>query len=411
MITIVGNYNKINMQLILIILSKKNYIGSQILVNNKKINKINIEKNKITRIKLNLTSILNLTNTNNIKIEIYDGLKIIESIDNLDLVNLYKNISIVNCDSTLGFEKNLWNKLKNVNSHYIIHCGDQIYNDKIFKKYYRFMNLNDKKNIKKLKKEIFNNFYNQFNRYKNILKNNFNLMIPDDHDIVDDAYENKHQTDDKFVKIKNIFKKFVVEIELGLNDDLTNLNEIVYLSDDNNKTIYVLNYTNDFTDELLNKYDFDNKIIPYDKIVVISRKSLLSTKNNILNQIIFSQNSTTMVNIDILLKKIILNNKKMYIFCGDDHSYKKSIITYKKKNICEIITCGPINTVPELFKNEIILDSQIDGIEIKNISYELTNSFIKIQNDDGIIKIKKVSDKKNILFYLLDNVINVINLI
>jgi hypothetical protein len=43
----------------------------------------------------------------------------------------------------------------------------------------------------------------------------------------------------------------------------------------------------------------------------------------------------------------------MYVFCGDDHSYIKSIITYKKKNICEITTCGPINIVPDLLKMKL----------------------------------------------------------
>lgn len=405
MIIILGDYDKINSKLIVVILSKKKYICSEIFVNKKKIDSIDtIKKNTTTKIILDIKSF----NKENITIEIYNKSKIICSIENLNLIKIFENIIVMGCDSTLGLEKNLWNKLKHTKSHYLIHCGDQIYNDKIFKKYYRFINIDDEKNIKKLEKEIFNNYYNQFYRYKNILKYNLNLMIPDDHEIVDDAYENKHKDNDKFTKIKNIFQKFVTNIELALK---INSDDLYYIEDEKNEIIYVLNYTTDFTDQLLNKYDFDNKIIPYNNITLLSRKSLLSSKNSLFNQLIFSQESITLVNIDNLLKKIIKYDKKMYIFCGDDHSYKKSIILYKNKNICEIITCGSINTVPELFKNKIILNTQINGITLENISYELINNFIKIKNQNNMIKIINVSEGKNMLFYLLDNIINVYNLL
>lgn len=406
MIIILGDFDKINSKLIIVILSKKKYFGSEIFVNKKKINSIDIIKNTTTKIILDVKQF----NIENITIEIYNKSKIISSIKNLNLIKVFEKVIIVGCDSTLGLEKNLWKKIKNIKSHYLIHCGDQIYNDKIFKKYYRFVNIEDKKNIKKLEKEIFNNYYNQFYRCKNILKNNLNLMIPDDHEIVDDAYENKHKNNEKFKIIKNIFQKFVKNIELSLK---INSDDLYYLENEKNKSIYILNFQTEFNDELLNKYDFDNKIIPYNNIIILSRKSLLSSKNNLLNQLIFSQESITLVNIDNLLKKIINSdsNKKMYVFCGDDHSYKKSIISYKNKNICEIITCGSINTVPELFKNKIILNTQIDGITLENISYKLINSFVKIKNQKNTIEIINVFEKKNILFYLLDNIINVYNLL
>lgn len=400
---ILGDYSKETKNLIMVILSKKNFYNSTIYVCDKKIDVINIKKNDVIRIILNLESF----RIDDITIKIVHNSKILESIDNLNLSTIFDDVNIVNCDSALGLEKNLWDKLKNCKSKFIIHCGDQIYNDKIFKNYYRNYDLDDK-NLKKLKKEIFDNYYNQFDRYKNILKNNLNLMIPDDHEIVDDAFELKHCDDKKFKIIKNIFEKFVKNIELSLkfsND------EIYYLNDDKNKTIYVLNYDIDFNKKILDKYNFDNKIIPYDNIVIISRKSLLSTKNSIFNQLIFSSDKITKIDIDIILKKAIDLNKKLYIFCGDDHSYKRSIFSYKNKDICEIITCGPINTVPELFKNEIFLNTKIDKIKIKNISYELVNNFIKIKYKNNIIIVKNNIEKKNIFFYILDNLINVFNLI
>lgn len=403
MITIIGDYNKFNKKLIIVIMSKKKINNSTIYVNDIESNKINIAKNDITRIVLDL----NLAQIDNLTIKIVHEQQIIELIENMNLTNIFDRVKIVNCDSALGLEKNLWEKLDGSKSQYIIHCGDQIYNDKIFKKYYRFKNL-DTINKKKLKKEIFNNYYNQFKRYKNVLKNNLNLMIPDDHEIIDDAYEDKHINDEKFILVKNIFNKFVKNIELALkisNDD------IYYLTDDDNKTIYVLNYEIEFNNQILDKYNFDNKIAPYKNVIIISRKSLLSSKNNIFNQLIFSSSKSTLVNIDILLKKIIKTGKKLYVFCGDDHSYKKSIITYKNKNICSIITCGPINTVPEIFKDEIILNTKIKDIGIKNKSYELVNNFIEVKNINNKIFIKNISKKNNILFNIIDNIINLYNLI
>jgi hypothetical protein len=404
MISILGDFDKVDKKLIIVILSKKNFTNSIIFVNNINLCQTDILKNNITRIILDLKSF----DIEDITIKITHGSKTkpTELIKNINLLRVFEKVVVVNCDSTLGLEKHLWDKLKDCKSSYIIHCGDQIYNDKIFKKYYRDYGLN-KTNIKKLKKEIFNNYYNQFKRYRSILKNNLNLMIPDDHEIVDDAYQAKYEQDEKFKIIFDIFKEFVKDIELALN---FSTNDIYYLTDDINNTIYVLNYDVDFNEKILEKYDFDNKVNPYKNIVIVSRKSLLSSKNNIFNQLIFSSDKLTLVNIDFLLKKIIKTDKKMYVFCGDDHSYKKSIITYKNKNICEIFTCGPINTVPEVFKNKIILNTNLNNVGIKNKLYELANNFMQIEHNNDNLIIKNKMKKKSIIFYMIDNIINVWNL-
>jgi hypothetical protein len=403
MITILGDYDNTNKKLIIVILSKKNFIGSIVYINNVILCKINIAKNDATRIILDLNSF----GIDNITIKITCDSKQIELIKNLNLSNIFETVNVVNCDSTLGLEKNLWEKLECSKSKYLIHCGDQIYNDKIFKKYYRYYKL-DNKNMKKLKKEIFNNYYYQFDRYKCTLKNNLNLMIPDDHEIVDNTYDAKHGNDEKFKIIKNIFDEFVKNIELALK---FSSDDIYYLTNDTTKTIYVLNYENYFNEKIFKKYNFDDKIDPYDNIILISRKSLLSSKNSIFNQLIFSSDKLTLVDIDLLLRKIIKTGKKMYVFCGDDHSYKKSIIMYQNKPILHIITCGPMNTVPEIFKDEIILNTKLDNIGIKNISYELANNFMKIENICDKITIKNITMKKHILFYMIDNIMNVYNLI
>ena len=403
MIPIIGEYNKENNKLIIILLSKKNYSNTKIYINEQQSNTTNIKKYKVNKIVLDLK----LFNTQKIAIKFKHDNTTLSQTNNINFDNILENVEIVNCDSTLGLEKNLWEKIDDINSHCLIHAGDQIYNDNIFKKYYRYIELT-KKNLNKLEKEIYNNYYHQFSRYKNILQNNSNYMIPDDHECVDDAYENKHCSDEKFQIIKKIFEKYSKKIQLELKH---NNDEIYYLSDQKNKSIFVLNYNESINSKILDKYNFDKKIDFYTNIILISRKSLLSSKTHPLNQLIFSSSSFNKVDIDFLLKKMIKNpDKKMYIFCGDDHSYKNSHILYKNKKICDITTCGSINTVPEIFKDSIILNTKLPEMSISNKSYELANNFIKINYIKNKIKIEKNIEKKSKLFNLLDNIINIYHL-
>jgi len=402
MITILGDHDIIQKKIIIVLLSKKKYSNVDIFVNNVKVDTFDI-KQKIKRIIVNLKNY----NMENITIKFIHKSCIIESIENLNLLTIFDNVEIVNCDSTLGLEKNLWDRLENINGSYLIHCGDQIYNDKIFKKYYRKTDLT-KKNLRLLKKEIFENYYYQFSRYKNVLKNNLNLMIPDDHEVVDDAYENKHHLDKNFTIIKNVFVRFYKYIQLGLKFSQS---ELYFVHDNKNKSIFVLNYKIEFNAELLEKYNFDDEISNYKNIIIVSRKSLLSYEINPINQLIFSQKPKITVDIDLILKKQIDTGKNMYIFCGDDHSYKKSIIKYYGKKICTIITCGSINTVPEIIKDKIILNTNIPNIKIKNISYELANNFVKINYIGDKIYICENLEKKSVFFYFIDNIINVYNLL
>lgn len=398
---ILGDYDSVNKNLVIILLSKSKLSNVKININKKDTNILNIKKG-ITR------KILNLKNFDEtkIKIKLSTKSKTLIQTKKLNLSNVLDNVCVVNCDSTLGFEKKLWNKLNNTTGNYIIHCGDQIYNDKIFKKYHRKKYISSK-DLSKLDDEIFQNYYNQFNRYKNILANNLNLMIPDDHDMVDNTFESKHCLEPKFKLLAKIFKKYYTKIQLDLR---LKKDSVYYLSDKKNSSLYMLNYQIDLTKDLLKKYNFNDKIQEYKNIILISRKSLLSSKTNIFNQYIFSENSTVLNNIDYLLGKIIDSNKKLYIFCGDDHSCKKSIITKDNKDICTIITCGPINTVPELFKNTIFLNTQLKNLKIKNKLYELANSFIKLNYSHDKLKITEIIEKKNILYYLADNIVNLYNL-
>lgn len=405
MIIILGDFDLITNKLIVICLSKKTYQDVNIIINSKNYKLINIDAFQVKRICIDLKE-FDITNLN-IKFETSNK-KILDKINNLNLDSnkLFNNIEVVNCDSAYGVEKNLWKKIENVKSRVIIHCGDQIYNDCLFKKYYRGIEMNDE-NINALEKRIFCAYYNQFHRYKSILKNNLNLMIPDDHEVVDDAYENKYGTDEKFIKVKKIFVDAYTKIQLGLK---LNNDDIYYLEDNKNSTLYVLNYQEFWTKKLLDEYNFDSKIIPYKNVILISRKSLLSYKFSLPNELVYTHTTYKFIDIDFILNKFINTNKKLVVLCGDDHSYIKSIIKDANgKSICTIITCGPINSVPVLFKDEILFKTKIPNITIFNKSFLLVNSFIRIKYNSGKLKVNKVIYKTNPITNIWDNIISVVH--
>ncbi len=264
----------------------------------------------------------------------------------------------------------------------------------------------DNKGLELLYKDIFDAYYTQFSRYKRILKNNLNLMIPDDHEVVDNTYNDKYADDKTFLKVKKVFVDFYTKIQLGLK--LTD-EKIYYLENKKNSTIYILNYEEIYDKKILSEHDFDFKIKPYKNIVLISRKSLLSSKISLPNRLVYSMNKYEMNQIDFLLEKAIKTNKKIFILCGDDHAYKKSIIKNSDgKTLCTIITCGPINTVPELFKNEIILNTKLPNLSIENKHYLLANSFVQIKSSDKKINIKKIIHKSDPITTIFDNVITAI---
>ena len=403
MIIILGDYNREKKKIIIVILSKQTYLNTNIYINEKlSVPKFDIIEYEVQRICLDLHS----HNIKNINIKFLSkDLELIEHISKLNLTSTLENVDVVNCDSTYGIEKNLWNKISNAKSHTIIHCGDQIYNDKLFKNYHKNIKM-DEEGLDLLHNDIFDAYYTQFSRYKRVLKNNLNLMIPDDHEVVDNTYNDKYANDKTFLKIKKVFVDFYTKIQLGLkiSDE-----KIYYLENKKNSTIYVLNYEETYDEKILSENGFYSKIKPYQNIVLISRKSLLSSKISFLNRIVYSMDKYEMNQIDFLLKIAIKTNKKIFVLCGDDHTYKKSIIRGSDgKTLCTIITCGPINTVPELFKNEIILNTKLPNLSIENKHYLLVNSFVQIKGSDKKINIKKIIHKSDPITTIFDNVITAI---
>ena len=192
--------------------------------------------------------------------------------------NPFDNILIINCDSGYGFETGTLELIENTSTTYVFHLGDQIYNDKLFKKYFNiFANKKiesiTKKDKKLVWKECYDYFLEQFTRNNktNVLKNNFNFMIPDDHEVVDNGFVSKIKKEqivyyDLVYSIINDLSNSI-ELELGFNKK-----EISYIEDKSNSTLYIINYSLNFTEDFFNKFNYKNKIENYKNIIFLKRK-------------------------------------------------------------------------------------------------------------------------------------------
>ena len=96
MIIIIGDYNKVDKKLIIVIMSKKKFTNSVVYVNDIELIKIDIKKNDTTKIILDL----NLFQIDNLTIKIMYSLNVIDIINNINLfnINIFKSIKIINCD-------------------------------------------------------------------------------------------------------------------------------------------------------------------------------------------------------------------------------------------------------------------------------------------------------------------------
>ena len=84
MIIIIGDYNKVDKKLIIVIMSKKKFTNSVVYVNDIELIKIDIKKNDTTKIILDL----NLFQIYNLTIKIMYSLNVIDIINNINLFNI-----------------------------------------------------------------------------------------------------------------------------------------------------------------------------------------------------------------------------------------------------------------------------------------------------------------------------------
>jgi hypothetical protein len=318
--------------------------------------------------------------------------------------NPFNNVKIVNCDSNIGIETNTW-KLINNKFGVIFHLGDFLYNDLIFRKHYDNIIKNniDYKSVKQtIYEDLYDNYMQCINRKKFYLKNNFNYIITDDHETVDNTYYDTNKNNKIFMKIYKLFKK--VELEILHNTRFDN-SEINFINDYTNKTVYVLNYNNIIlNNDVINKYNIYDKIRNYKNIIFLERKCFSSSKPTILSSIIFQEKEINRDNDNLYKLFNKLSNKNIYVLSGDYHIISNMDIYKSNNKICSVKNIGAINTCVDIFGNNLFLDSNNYISKNENIKYR--NGFISINYKNDKINIKSVyNNKTNIIFNIINNFI------
>jgi hypothetical protein len=407
---ILGEYHKNKVKLI--ILSDKDYLNVKLYSNGKIILKIDIHSYAV-----NILELDNIESNNYYYFELEYLDKILDTfkINLKSNPNPFDNVLVVNCDSAYGYETGTWDSIEESNeSRYVFHLGDQIYNDMIFQKHYNILKNKKVENInpddkKKILIDCYNYFLEQFTRNNktNILKNNFNIMIPDDHEVVDNSFVNRIKKDrlEIYWIIYEVINNLSNKIELGLRYGSNDLN---YIEDPINSSLYIVNYSLDFSNDFFSKYDLENKIAQYKNIIFLQRKICNSIKNKIITQMIYLSDKFEMLDIDWILnicKDKDNAGKNFYILCGDDHIKTTTSYYSNKQEILTVKGVGPINSVVDLLNYSTILNTKIKGIEMKSEKI-LENGYVKIFYKNDKINVKDVINKKSYFFHIKNSILS-----
>lgn len=399
---ILGEYK--NNRVKIIILSKKSY-DVKLIINTNYTKNIIVKKYQINKLILEnikesfIYNIAFINKKNN------------KSIENINInleENPFDNVKIVNCDSNLGLETNTW-KLINNKFGIIFHLGDFLYNDLIFRKYYNNIKENniDYKSLKQtIYEELYDNYIECIIRKIYYLKNNFNYIMTDDHEIVDNVFYDKNKDNAIFQKIYKLFKKVEIDIFNNLRFERKNID---YVADNTNKTIYVLNNKNMIINKnIIDKYNIYNEIRNYKNIFFLERKCFSSSRPSILSSLIFQEKEINKDNDDLYSLFHRLNNKNnIYVISGDYHIISTMDIYKSNNKICSVKTVGAINTCVNIFGVDLFINSKKYDSKNEEIIYK--NGFIYINYKKDKINVKNViNSKTNIIFNIINNIITAI---
>jgi hypothetical protein len=405
---ILGEYKKNKVKII--ILSKKSYdIKMNINKNHKEDINIIIKKYKTNAIVLD-----NIKEGAKYDILFIDK-KTNKTIENI-CINLEKNpfdnVKIVNCDSNIGLETNTW-KLMDNNFGVIFHLGDFLYNDLIFRKNYdniKKNNINYKSCKQNIYEDLYDNYIECITRKIYYLKNNFNYIMTDDHETVDNIFFDKNKDDIIFMKIYKLFKKVEIDIFNNLRFEDK---EIDFINDCTNKTVYVMNYKNKLlNNNIINKYNIYDRIRNYDNIIFLERKCFSNSRSSILSTLIFQEKEINKNNDDLYGLFDRLNNKNINIISGDYHIISTMDIYNKKSNskICSVKNVGAINTCVNIFGIDLFIDSKKYDSKNEEVIYK--NGFIYVNYKKDKINIVNIINTKTNLFYnTINNIITAIKFV
>jgi len=404
---IIGEYK--NNCVKIIILSKKSY-DVRLDVNANKLKNIIIKKYES-----------NILFLENIKEGFVYNIAFINKKNNKSIENIcidleenpFNNVKIVNCDCNFGLETNTWNLINN-KFGIIFHIGDFLYNDLIFRKHYDNIIKNniDYDSIKQpIYEDIYDNYIECISRKSYYLQNNFNYIITDDHETIDNNYYDKNKNNKISIKMYKLFKKVEINIFNNLRFEEK---EIDFINDDSNKTVYVMNYENIIlNNNIINKYNIYDKIRNYDNIIFLERKCFSSSKSTLLSSIIFQEKEINRDNDDLysLFNKLYHSKKNVNInitiISGDYHIISNMDIYKSNNKICSVKNVGAINTCVDIFGANLFIDSKKYYSNNEEIIYR--NGFIYINYKKNKINIKNVINKNtNIIFNLINNIITVI---
>jgi hypothetical protein len=403
---ILGEYK--NNKIKIIILSKKSYdIKLDINKNYSKERHITIEKYKINDL------VLENIKQGNIYDILFIDKKTNKTIENICInleENPFNNVKIVNCDSNIGLETNTW-KLINNKFGVIFHLGDFLYNDLIFRKHYDNIiknNIYYKSMKQTIYEELYDNYIECITRKIYYLKNNFNYIMTDDHEIIDNVYYDKNKDNIIFLKIYKLFKK--VEINIFNNLRFGN-NKIDFIHDYTNKTIYILNYENMIiNNDIIKKYNIYDKIRNYKNIIFLERKCFSSSRPSILSSIIFQEKEIIKDNDDLYELFDRLNNKNINIISGDFHIISTMDIYKSNNKICCVKNVGAINTCVNIFSVDLFIDSKKYDSENQEVIYK--NGFIYVKYKNNKINIKNIMNTKtNFIYNTVNNIITAIKFV
>lgn len=329
-----------------------------------------LEKNSILQ-KTDIISGKKYTSVRKIFPKNVKKIKIGEDVLNFDFTKPWK-FNFLNCDCQFVPECDLKYRVVNDLNTINFHLGDQIYLDLLFME-----SIENEYPKDIIREKIYLEYKKAFSRKTDILQKSFNIMLGDDHEIADESLATNSNP-----FIKKVFKDIFYEIQYALRFSESNLisfDDKTFVLVDNIDTLSPREY-------LANVSSIFTKITNQDNIYILSTRNMLNTQNNPVYNEIFSDEDNSL-NYSQFYNMLFDRNKKITILCGDEHSCAKYELSKGDKKI-DLYFVGPLNSVPEPFKNKFLLNDE--KINIKEIYYYQKHSYMfltdkglnqEIQND------------------------------
>jgi hypothetical protein len=283
-----------------------------------------------------------------------------------DCVPTYK---IVNCDCQFTPESGLWQQILDSRATVIFHLGDQVYMDLLFLKIIR--TIQDYSDLD-IRREVYAEYARAFSRKFDVLSSSHNIMLGDDHDIVDESIRTKYPKGD-VDRVIGIFKLIYNEIQQGLR--LTSGDSITF----ENKTFILVGNIEARND--LSYLEYIQKIVEKElpkvessELYILSPRVPMNNKIGCLVNLVFEKDENNLDYIDFY--EMITHKNKTTIICGDEHTAKKYNVRTKYGE-CTIYFAGPINSPPDPYNSK----DYIKGAFTEEIYSLPVNSFLSLDKE------------------------------